>query len=260
MVHLEWVLLRLAMEEMERRGSTPISVPSMAREAAFYGTGHFPTGRDQVYALADTDLLLTGTAEVVVNALHGGEILSEADLPIRYAAFAPCFRREAGASGKDTRGLIRVHQFLKVEQYVLCRADADESQRWHEELLGTSEAILQSLEIPYRVVDVCTGDMGPGKVRQFDLEAWCPSEGRYRETHSCSMLHDWQARRTNLRYRDKAGVVRHCHTLNNTALATPRILVPLIENHQRSDGSIRVPAAVRPYLESVIARSEGRLQ
>jgi seryl-tRNA synthetase len=202
---------------LQQKGFQLITVPAMAREFAFYGTGHFPTGKDQAYALGEGDLYLAGTAEVAANALHAGEILDEADLPIRYAAYSPCFRREAGSSGKDTRGLIRVHQFTKVEQFILCKNDPAESERQHQELLKTSEEIVQALELPYRVVDVCTGDMGAGKVRQYDIEAWVPSEGRYRETHSCSALHDWQARRTGVRYRDRDGVVRFCHTLNNTA-------------------------------------------
>jgi seryl-tRNA synthetase len=201
--------------------------------------------------LADDELYLTGTAEVAVNAIHHGDSLKEGDLPILYGAFSPCFRREAGASGKDTRGLIRVHQFLKIEQYILCKNDPAESEHWHRQLLRISEELLQALELPYRVVDVCTGDMGAGKIRQFDLESWVPSEKKYRETHSCSSLHEWQARRTNLRYRSNAGAMEYCHTLNNTAIATPRILVPLLENHQRKDGSIVIPKSLRPYLGEI---------
>jgi seryl-tRNA synthetase len=244
LVLLELALHRFALELLRGKGFDLITVPAMAREFAFYGTGHFPTGKDQAYALGEGDLYLAGTAEVAANALHAGEILDEADLPIRYAAYSPCFRKEAGSSGKDTRGLIRVHQFMKVEQFILCKNDPAESEFWHQELLKTSEEIVQALELPYRVVDVCTGDMGAGKVRQYDIEAWVPSENRYRETHSCSALHDWQARRTGLRYRDRDGVVRFCHTLNNTAIATPRILVPLLENHQTEDGKIRLPKAL----------------
>jgi seryl-tRNA synthetase len=247
MVLLELALLRFALEHLAARGFVPLEVPAMAREAAFIGTGHFPSGRDETYAL-DDELYLVGTAEVAVNALHAGEMLSDDELPLRYAALSTCFRREAGSAGRDTRGLFRVHQFTKVEQYVLCRADPVESQARFEELLQNAEEILQALEIPYRVMEVCTGDMGPGKVRQVDLEAWFPSERRYRETHSCSSLFDWQARRTNLRYRDRQGRLHFAHTLNNTGLATPRILAPLLENHQREDGSIQVPGALRPFL------------
>jgi seryl-tRNA synthetase len=174
--------------------------------------------------------------------------LHEADLPLLYAGISACFRREAGSAGKDVRGLIRVHQFQKVEQYVLCVGDSEESERQHQRLLALSEGILRDLELPYRVVECCTGDMGNGKYRMFDLESWVPSERKYRETHSCSNLHDWQARRTGLRYRDAQGKVRFCHTLNNTAIASPRILVPLLETHQRSDGRVQLPIALRPYM------------
>jgi seryl-tRNA synthetase len=247
-VLLEQSLLRFALDRLVERGFTPVSVPAFASEEAFIGTGHFPAARDQVYRIELDDKYLTGTSEVTLNALHSGEILSEADLPVRYAGVSACFRREAGSAGKDVRGLIRVHQFNKVEQYIMCKNDPEESERWHTTLLQISESILVDLEIPYRVVECCTGDMGLGKYKMFDIESWVPSEQLYRETHSCSNLHDWQARRANLRYRDADGKVRFCHTLNNTALATPRFLVPLLENHQKADGSIHLPAPLRPYL------------
>ncbi|HEX2874107.1 MAG TPA: serine--tRNA ligase [Polyangiaceae bacterium] len=247
-VLLEQSLLRFALDRLVERGFTLMSVPSFANEAAFIGTGHFPTGREQVYHLEADDKYLTGTSEVTLNALHSGEILSEADLPVRYAGISACFRREAGSAGKDVRGLIRVHQFNKVEQYVMCKNDPEESERWHKTLLEISESILVDLEVPYRVVECCTGDMGLGKYKMFDVESWVPSEKLYRETHSCSNLHDWQARRSDLRYRDAQGKVRYCHTLNNTALATPRFLVPLLENHQQSNGTVRLPAKLQPYL------------
>jgi seryl-tRNA synthetase len=248
MVLLEWSILRFALDKLASKGFTLIEVPAMAREFAFVGTGHFPTGRDQVYHLQEDDLYLAGTAEVPVNALHAGEILSEADLPIRYGGVSPCFRREAGSAGRDVRGLIRVHQFNKVEQYILCKNDPAESERLHQLLLQTSEEILQELELHYRVVAVCTGDMGTGKYKMFDIESWVPSENLFRETHSCYNLHDWQARRTGLRYRDLGGTVQYCHTLNNTAVATPRILVPFLEQHQQADGSVRLPERLRPYM------------
>lgn len=248
MVQLEFALLSYALDLLKSKGFTLLDVPSYARELAFYGTGHFPSGKDQSYYLQDDDLYLAGTAEVLVNSLYSGEVLKESDLPILLGAFSPCFRREAGAAGKDTRGLMRVHQFLKVEQYILCRNDPEESLHWHQQLLSTSEEIIQSLQLPYRVMDVCTGDMGPGKVRQYDIEVWVPSEKKYRETHSCSMLYDWQARRSSLRYRDKNEKMHYCHTLNNTAIATPRILVPFLENHQQRDGSIFIPEVLRSYL------------
>lgn len=244
----ELALLRFAMDFMVGKGFIPLTLPSYAREAAFIGTGHFPAARDQVWAIAGTDLYLTGTAEVVLNALHSGEILKAEELPKRYAGYAPAFRSEAGSFGKDVRGLLRVHQFHKVEQYVLTEASLEASDRAFEELLRNAEEILGLLELPYRVVEVSTGDMGPGKWRQVDLEVYLPSEGRYRETHSCSALLDWQARRANLRYRDPEGRVRYAYTLNNTALATPRILAMLLENHQLEDGRVRVPKALVPYL------------
>lgn len=248
-VLLEMALWRFALDRLIGAGFQVLSVPSMAREAAFTGTGHFPTGRDQVYYLPEDDLYLSGTAEVVVNALHSGEILAAEQLPLRYAAFSPCFRREAGSAGRDVHGLIRVHQFTKIEQYVLCRADVEESHRWFETILGNAEAIVQALEIPYRIVMTATADMGTGKVRMWDIESWVPSEGRYRETHSCSELYDWQARRSDLRYREAAGErPRYAFTLNNTALATPRLLVPLLENHQLPGGDVAIPVALRPYL------------
>jgi seryl-tRNA synthetase len=247
----EFAVIRFALDFLAKKGSQIITVPAMVREAALFGTGHFPAGREQVYHLKEDDLYLSGTAEVPVTSLFSGEIMAEADLPKRIGAFSPCFRREAGSAGKDVRGLMRVHQFNKVEQFVFCRNDKDESEFWHQELLRTSEEIVQALELPYRIIEVCTGDMGAGKYRMHDLECWVPSEGRYRETHSCSSLHDWQARRANLRYRDKEDKVRFIHTLNNTAAATPRILIPLIENHQLANGAIRIPKALQPYMNGL---------
>ncbi len=243
-VLLEMALLRFALDILDQEGFELLSVPSFVREEALFGTGHFPAGRDQVYYLPVDELYLSGTAEVPLNALHGGEILTS--LPKRYAAVSPCFRREAGSAGRDVGGLMRVHQFMKVEQYILCAPD--QSRHWYDRLLGIGERICQLLELPYRILACCTGDMGPGKALMHDIECWVPSENRYRETHSCSMLTDWQARRTSLRYRDENGRVQFCHTLNNTALASPRIFVPLLENHQQADGSIRFPQALLPYL------------
>ncbi|MBF0312306.1 MAG: serine--tRNA ligase [Oligoflexia bacterium] len=248
MVLLELAIHRLALEILLAKNFSLLTVPSLVRQEALYGTGHFPTGKDQVYYLQEDDLYLSGTAEVQLNSLHRGEILEESKLPMRYAGYSPCFRREAGSYGKDVKGLIRVHQFMKVEQYVITKNDPEESDRIHQELLATAEEVMRSLELPYRVVECCTGDMGAGKVRMFDIEGWVPSEGKYRETHSCSNLQDWQARRSDLRYRSSTGKVLYCHTLNNTAIATPRILVPLLEVHQQKDGRIYVPKALRAFL------------
>ena len=244
----EFAVIRFALDFLASKGSQIITVPAMVREAALFGTGHFPAGREQVYHLKEDDLYLSGTAEVPVTSIFSGEIVPESEVPKRIGAFSPCFRREAGSAGKDVRGLMRVHQFNKVEQFVFCRNDADESAHWHQELLKTSEEIVQALELPYRIIEVCTGDMGAGKYRMHDLECWVPSEKRYRETHSCSSLHDWQARRANLRYRDRDEKVKFMHTLNNTAVATPRILIPLLENHQLANGAIRIPKALQGYM------------
>jgi seryl-tRNA synthetase len=194
------------------------------------------------------DLYLAGTGEIALTSLHSGEIIEADKLPILYAGYSPCFRREAGSAGRDVRGLLRVHQFYKLEQYVICRDDPEESVKWHQRLLANAEGMLQALEIPYQVVEASTGDMGNGKFRMNDIDSWVPSLGKYRETHSCSTLHDWQARRANLRWRDEERKVRFTHTLNNTALASPRILVPLLENHQQADGRVKLPAPLRELM------------
>ncbi len=248
MVLVELAMHRMAMDKLMAKGFTLVSVPAFAREEALYGTGHFPNGRDQAYFIPEQNVYLAGTAEVQINSLHAGDILKEAELPILYAGYSPCFRSEAGSYGRDVRGLIRVHQFMKVEQYIICKNDPAESEKWHKMLLETSEEIVQDLELPYRIVECCTGDMGAGKVRMYDVEAWVPSEQKYRETHSCSSLGDWQARRTGVRYRDNDNKVQFVHTLNNTAIATPRILVPFLENHQQADGTVRIPKKLQPYL------------
>ena len=248
MVLLETALIRYALDILRKKGMNLISVPSLVRKAPLIGTGHFPMGEDQVYSIPQDNLYLSGTAEVQINSLHAGEILREEALPLCYAGISPCFRREAGSYGKDVRGLMRVHQFQKVEQYIICKNDPEESDKWHRHLLKTSLDIVEGLALPYRVVECCTGDMGTGKVRMFDVECWVPGEKTYRETHSCSNLHDWQARRTNLRYRRSDQTVRYCHTLNNTGLATPRILVSFLECHQQKDGSVFIPKPLQTYL------------
>ena len=245
---LELALINFTMDRMAHKEFIPLVVPAMARDFCFIGNGQFPKGRDQVYELANQDLFLVGTAEVSITGMYKDEILKAEDLPLKFVGYCPCFRQEAGTYGKDTRGVFRIHQFNKVEQYIICKADHEESVHWHEQLLQNAEELIQALEIPYRVVNVCTGDMGDGKVGMYDLECWVPSENRYRETHSCSYLHDWQARRANIRYRDEDGKVKFVHTLNNTAIATPRILIPLLETHQQADGSVRIPEALRPYM------------
>jgi seryl-tRNA synthetase len=245
---LELALIHFAMDRMAARGFTPMIVPAMARDFSFIGNGQFPKGRDQVYEVKDQDLFLVGTSEVSLTGMYKDEILKHDELPLKFVAYCPCFRQEAGTYGKDTRGVFRIHQFNKVEQYIICKADHEESVRWFATLLRNAEELIQALELPYRVVNVCTGDMGDGKVGMYDLECWVPSEKRYRETHSCSYFHDWQARRANIRYRDEDGKVKFVHTLNNTAIATPRILIPLLETHQQADGSIRIPEALQYYM------------
>ena len=245
---LETKLMGWALEQVAAAGFIPITVPALARPSAFVGTGHFPGHEDEAYFVPADDLYLAGTGEIALTGLHSGEILDGAKLPILYAGLSPCFRREAGSAGRDVRGLLRVHQFLKVEAYVLCENDEAVSAEWHAKLLGIAEQLLTMLEIPYQVIETSTGDMGLGKYRMNDIESWVPSLEKYRETHSCSTLHEWQARRANLRYRDEGGKVRFVHTLNNTALASPRILVPLLENHQTEDGRVRLPQAIRPLM------------
>ena len=245
---LETKLMAWALERIAAADFTPITVPALAREQAFLNQGQFPGHREETYELLGDDLWLAGTAEVVLTSLHSGEILEADKLPVLYAGYSPCFRREAGSAGKDVRGLLRVHQFVKVEQYVICEADDAQSAEWHATLLGLAEQLLAAMEIPYQIVETSTGDMGLGKFRMNDIESWVPSLGKYRETHSCSTLHDWQARRANIRYRGSDGKVRFAHTLNNTALASPRILVPLLENHQTEDGRVKLPAALQELM------------
>jgi seryl-tRNA synthetase len=245
---LETKLMAWALEKIADAGFTPITVPAIARAQAFFNQGQFPGHEEETYQLPNDDLWLSGTAEVVLTSLHSGEIVEADRLPILYAGFSPCFRREAGSAGKDVRGLLRVHQFVKVEQYVICEADEVLSAEWHAKLLELAESLLGDLEIPYQAIETSTGDMGLGKYRMNDIESWVPSLGKYRETHSCSTLHDWQARRANIRYRGADGKVRFAHTLNNTALASPRILVPLLENHQTADGRVRLPKAMQQLM------------
>jgi seryl-tRNA synthetase len=248
LVLLERAVHSYALDLLRGKDFTLVSVPSLVREDPLTGTGMFPAHREDIYAIPADDLYLAGTAEVALVGFHSGEILDHKQLPIRYAGISPCFRREAGSAGRDVRGLLRVHQFEKVEQFVICAADVAESDRWHAELLGTAEQLVQGLGLAYEVVEISTGDMGAGKYRMNDINTWMPSLGAYRETHSCSSLLDWQARRASVRYRDPEGTVRFAYTLNNTAVATPRILAALVENFQTSDAQVRVPAVLRPYL------------
>jgi seryl-tRNA synthetase len=247
---LEQAVMFHAQRRLAAEGFALMTVPALARPQAFVATGHFPGHEEEAYEIPKDELYLAGTGEIVLTSLHSGEILEADQLPILYAGYSPCFRREAGSAGRDVRGLLRVHQFYKLEQYVICADDEAESAAWHAKLLANAEALLQDLEIPYQVIEASTGDMGLGKYRMNDIESWVPSLGKYRETHSCSTLHDWQARRANLRWRDAERKVRFVHTLNNTALASPRILVPLLENHQTADGKVRLPEALQDLMGS----------
>jgi len=246
---LEGAVMRYALDSMVARGFTPLSVPTLVRSEVMVGTGYFPGGEEQAYRTdARDDLCLVGTAEVPVTALYQGEILDLEQLPLRFVALSSCYRREAGTYGKDTRGLYRVHQFQKVEQVVVDVADEAKSLEHHGAILENAEALLRSLGLCYRVVNVCGGDLGAPQIQKFDIETWMPSRGGFGETHSASRFHDYQARRLNLRYRGADGKTRFCHTLNNTVAASTRMLIALLENHQTAQGQIRVPEPLRPYL------------
>lgn len=254
---LELAILRFTLDKLVAKGFTPFIPPVLVKYNAMMGTSYFPGGEEQAYAVGmqrdketieSDSLYLIGTSEVPVASYHADEILEEKELPKMYAGISNCFRREAGTYGKDTHGLYRIHQFQKIEQVVICKNDPEESQKIHQMLLKNAEEILQELGLPYRVVAVCTGDMGQGQYYKNDIETWMPSRESYGETHSCSTFHDFQARRLNLRYKTGDGKKQFCHTLNNTAIASPRILIPLLENHQNKDGSINIPKCLQPYM------------
>ncbi len=252
---LELAVTRLAVDVLVSRGLVLVIPPVMVKERAMQGTGFFPLGVEEAYAITADGLFLVGTSEVPLVSLHCDETLDGSQLPIRYAGMSNCFRREAGAYGKDTKGLYRVHQFTKIEQVVFCLPDEQIAEKEHYSLLGNAEAILEKLEIPYRVAIACTGEIGLGQTRKHEIESWMPGrndgKGAYNETHSCSTLGDFQARRSNIRVRMPDGTLAYPYTLNNTAVASPRILIPLLENHQREDGSIVLPKALVPYMNGV---------
>jgi seryl-tRNA synthetase len=246
---LHWAVLRFAMDQMVGKGYVPMSVPVLMKDEAMTGTGFFPGFEDQTYRMETDQLNLAGTAEVPLTAYHMGEILKAEELPKKYVALSSCFRREAGAAGKDTYGLYRIHQFDKIEQVVICKNSVEESNKFHEEILANAEAVMAALELPYRVVNVCTGDLGRGQAKKYDIEAWMPSRKGYCETHSASKFYEFQARRMNLRYKDPATKKNlFCHTLNNTVIASPRILIPILELYQNADGSVTIPKVLRPYM------------
>jgi seryl-tRNA synthetase len=271
---LHQAVLRFAMDLITKEhGFVPVSIPVIVREELMLGTGFFPSGRDQAYLIEESsrggghDLYLTGTGEVGLMGLHADEILSADALPMKYATVSTCFRREAGAAGKDTAGLYRIHQFDKVEQVVICRADEAESRRWHETMIGIVEQLLQQLQLPYRLLQCCTADLGPKNADMIDLECWMPSpgsedehgvpRGAYGETHSASRLYDFQCRRLNLRYRGEDSKTVFCHSLNNTVAASPRLLIPILELYQNEDGTVTVPEPLIPYMHGKRAIGSG---
>ncbi len=245
---LENALMRYALDFLTGRGFIPVITPVIVKEECMVGSGYFPTGRDEAYAIEKDGLFLIGTSEVTLVSLHMDEILKESDLPIKYAGQTTCFRREAGSYGKDVRGLYRVHQFQKVEQVVICKNDYEEMKRIHEELLANAEHIVKSLGLCYRVVEVCTGEMGMGQVRKHDIECYMPGRGGFGETHSCSSFADFQTRRSRIRYKSADGKNLFPFTLNNTAVASPRLIIALLENFQNEDGSINIPDVLVPYM------------
>ena len=246
-VLMSFALWQFAMAQLLKKGFRPLIAPAIAKEFNFIGTGWLPQGKDEIYKVGE-DGYLIGTAEVSVMGYHSGEILKEEDLPKKYIAFSPCFRSEAGSYGKDTKGILRVHEFYKLEQVVLCKSDHKESVKWHEILTQNAEELMQALKLPYRVVVNCAGDLGLGQVKKYDIETWMPSQERYRETHSSSYFHDFQSRRLNIKYRDSAGQTHFVHSLNNTALATPRLLANIIENYQTKKGTVVIPKVLRKYM------------
>lgn len=246
---LAWAIWRYAQDFFggPDKGFTPMIVPSLARKEAFFGSGYLPQGEEDLYKTQDGDYL-AGTAEVATMGYYMDEVLDVKELPQKFISFSPCFRREAGAHSKDVKGLIRVHEFYKWEQVIICEASHEESVKWHEWVNRNTEEFIETLKIPYHTVANCGGDLGQGQVKKYDIELWVPGEQKYREISSASYFHDFQTRRLNLRYKDTEGKVRFTHSLNSTAIPTPRILVSLVENFQNADGSITIPEVLRPYM------------
>jgi seryl-tRNA synthetase len=245
---LHFAVLFYVFLKLSKKGYTPIIAPSIVKGFTLFGTGQFPWGEQEVYKLNDEDAYLAGTAEVPVTAYHSDEILNEKDLPKKFVAFSPCFRREAGSYGKDTKGLYRVHEFWKIEQVLIGKNNLDEAKELHEELQKNTEEILEDLKIPYRVLLMCTGDMGEPQIKKYDTELWMPYRNGYGEIASNSIMGDFQTRRLNIKYRKKDGSVDYCFSLNDTAIPSPRILIAILENYQNEDGSITVPEVLRPLV------------
>ncbi len=255
---LVFALMLYCIDKMRDRGFTFVIPPTILKEFALIGSGHFPFGKEEIYEIANPGRLsdgskkeksyLAGTSEPSLLAYYSDTVFEEKDLPIKTCAFSQCYRSEVGSYGKDTKGLYRLHEFMKVEQILLCKNDIEESEKWLLEMRKISEEILQELELPYRVLHICTGDMGAGKYKMYDLETWMPSRNSYGETHSDSSLTDWQSRRLNIKYKNKKGERIFVYTLNNTVIASPRILIALLENYQQKDGSVKIPSVLHKYL------------
>lgn len=245
--NLSFAIWNYAMDFFKAKGFSPVIPPVIVRKQNLYGTAHLPGDVEDYYMTQDGDAL-AGTAEIPVMGMHAGEIFDKKVLPIKYLGFSPCFRREAGSHGKDVKGLIRVHEFYKLEQVIWCEANHETSVKFHEELNRNTEEFIESLDIHYRTVINCGGDLGLGQVKKYDIELWIPKEEKYREISSASYFHDFQTRRFGTKYKDEEGKLHYAHSLNSTAIPTPRILVSLVENHQQSDGSIKIPEVLRKYM------------
>jgi seryl-tRNA synthetase len=248
---LEFALFKFALDHLTSKGFQPMIVPQIVRREAMIGTGFFPLGEEDTFAIEKDQLYLVGTSEVSLVSYHMDEILNEKELPKHYCGYSTCFRREAGSYGRDTRGFYRLHQFNKVEQVTICQNDPEISRAEHNLLLENVEEIMQALGLPYRVALACGAEIGQGQVLKHEIETWMPSRGKYSETHSCSSLHEFQARRAKIRWRNASGKTQFCHTLNNTAIASPRILIPILENFQNADGSVTIPAVLRPLMKGM---------
>lgn len=267
-VLLHMGIMMFALKKLISKGFTPMIPPTLVKSFALLGSGHFPFGRDEIYQVAnpgkladgskEDHLYLVGTAEPSLLAYFANETLEEKDLPIKVCGFSQCYRSEVGSYGKDTRGVYRVHEFMKIEQVIITPADIDQSLKSLEELRAISEEILSDLGLPYRVIQICTGDMGAGKYKMYDIETWMPSREKYGETHSDSNLLDWQSRRLNIRYRDKEGGKRHVYMLNNTAAASPRLLIAVLENFQQKDGSVAVPGVLQDFVGTDILKPKDK--
>lgn len=264
-VLMHYGLLWIALKKMQQKNFNLMVPPVLAREFAFYGSGHFPFGRaDQYQVLTEDDMakgitdpvFLSGTSEPSLLAYFSDKTLEEKDLPVKVCGIGPCFRGEIGSYGKDTRGIYRIHEFMKVEQVVLCKADILESDKWLEEMREIAQEMLKDLKLPHRVLNICTGDMGAGKYKMYDIETWMPARNGFGETHSDSNLTDWQARRLNIKYKGSDGKTKHVYTLNNTVVASPRILIAIWENYQQKDGSIIVPEILRPYVGKDVIKKD----